>query len=281
MTRNIIEQLQDLYYKDSLTDTNVFKFIFKQNDTFFDVFNSTPVFSIFRLLNISTYIDDTDTFFLNGKPVKTINGLLPWNALAFKNMKYTVAYTNGYDTFSYPLIEPTSPLKTQFTFTSNTICYYRLDNFTDFDIHFLSQNQGKTLVLDLRNNKGGSIRSMLDFLKLFDTGSHFYLVNKGISHLVATPINENPFFFKCLFILVGKNTASSAEFFVQSLREKNKCVILGQPTYGKWVTHQLLPYRNFFIKIPTYEFETLHHLKPLKSGGLQPDFILPETQSIF
>lgn len=126
---------------------------------------------------------------------------------------------------------------------SNNIKYVNIPGFVEqTDNEFVNladkieKPEEKNLVIDLRNNPGGSINSangILDFL-LGKTVSSSLVDRSGKAYDYSS--DKNQVKFKRIFILVNENSASSSEILTLSLKRNLKNVtVIGHPTYGKGV----------------------------------------------
>jgi carboxyl-terminal processing protease len=104
----------------------------------------------------------------------------------------------------------------------------------------------KGLVLDLRNNPGGIVRSALDAAAMFLEPGQRILTARGRTSEVDSadvPKNAKPYHFK-LAVLVNEKTASASEILAGALQDHDRAVILGVPSYGKGLVQSVLPLAN-------------------------------------
>lgn len=108
----------------------------------------------------------------------------------------------------------------------------------------LKQKGAKQLVLDLRNNGGGSMQEAIDLVNLFIGKGKTVVELKG----KITSANET---YKTqrealdpdipLAVLVNGNTASSSEITAGTLQDYDRAVVIGTRTYGKGLVQQTRP----------------------------------------
>ena len=119
----------------------------------------------------------------------------------------------------------------------------------------LISNGAKSLVLDLRDNGGGSINEAVDILNLFLPKGEKVLFTKGkmasMNHEYFTttdPIAPD----MPVVVLVNGMSASSSEIVCGALQDLDRAVIMGNRTYGKGLVQSIreLPYRGE-LKITT------------------------------
>lgn len=147
----------------------------------------------------------------------------------------------------------------------NGVGYINLNAFTvnsarDVRRAFLDmRRQGmKGLVLDLRNNGGGSLQEAVDIVNMFvpkgivlvQTRGKMTQVNKDYKTTVE-PIDT----LMPIVVLVNGNTASSSEITAGSLQDLDRAVVLGTRTYGKGLVQMPmdLPY-NGQMKLTTSKY---------------------------
>ncbi|MCH4019151.1 MAG: S41 family peptidase [Prevotella sp.] len=205
---------------------------------------------------------------------------------------------------------------------ANDIAYMNLSSFTDqcskdvrrAFINFRKQG-AKGLILDLRNNGGGSLQEAVNIVNMF--------VPKGIT-LVKTigKLKQANHEYKTtvepidtvmpIIVLVNGNTASASEITCGSLQDLDRAVILGTRTYGKGLVQlpvdiayngqlklttaryyipsdrciQAINYKHanggYTEHVPdslTHVFHTLHGRLVRDGGGIQPDVVL-ESDSL-
>jgi|CXWL01.1.fsa_nt_gi carboxyl-terminal processing protease len=96
----------------------------------------------------------------------------------------------------------------------------------------LRQRQMKSLVLDLRDSRGGLMRAAIGVADLFV--DHGRLLTQ-VSRVETTPYDATPGVFTDFPIvaLINAGTASSSEFLAAALQDNGRARFLGQRTYGK------------------------------------------------
>ena len=91
------------------------------------------------------------------------------------------------------------------------------------------------LVLDLRENPGGSVEAGLETAALFLPPGTRLLSIRGRSSAaenVEVPAGAQPYRFK-LAVLVNDHTASAAEIVAGALQDSDRATLVGTPTFGK------------------------------------------------
>ena len=128
---------------------------------------------------------------------------------------------------------------------SNGIAYIRVIQFTEHTADDLKkaierlQGEGmRALVIDLRDNPGGLLRSAVEVSDLFLTEGTIVSIKdrhgagetktaKGNGTLLE-PAAEHP-----VAVLINKNSASAAEIVSAALQDNHRAVVVGERSYGK------------------------------------------------
>lgn len=108
----------------------------------------------------------------------------------------------------------------------------------------LKQKGAKQLVLDLRNNGGGSMQEAIDLVNLFIGKGKTVVELKGkIKSANETYKTQREALDPDipLAVLVNGNTASSSEITAGTLQDYDRAVVIGTRTYGKGLVQQTRP----------------------------------------
>ena len=154
----------------------------------------------------------------------------------------------------------------------------------------LEEKDAKSLIIDVRNNPGGELDTVLKILDyiLRDNNGKFTLNQKddhfeiGRTLLVymrnKTEIIEE---YYCddnhevklpIVILTNLESASAAELFTQCLRDYDKATIVGIRTYGKGIVQNLLPLNDgSAIKLTVSEYFSPSGYS-INFKGIKPDY---------
>jgi C-terminal processing protease CtpA/Prc len=131
------------------------------------------------------------------------------------------------------------------------------------------------LILDLRSNRGGSLRQMLRVAARF-TGpmpDAVRLVQAGDIRVLAIPAAVGPVWRGPLTVLVGADTMSSAEVLAALLRRFAGATILGARTFGKDYVLRVEPIgQEWRALVPDGRIEVPDERL---AGGLLPDGPIP------
>ncbi len=270
---NDIIRIQELYHKTKCVRSinSVEEFVFSQNDKYLDAFDSIPVFNPLSLLG-KVYRMDKGHFFIDNKEVKDINGEKPWIAITKRKSTYNINYIDGIrEKLQYPQIEfRENGINNSITQKEKCI-YMRVDDFSSWERDLNPVKSKNALLIDLRNNQGGNVEKMIDFVSSFVQGEIFFLRNKQRYYRVIA--NKSDYYGeKQIIVLVGQRTSSSAEFCADVLRRKQKCCIIGDKTNGKWVAQTVFKSENLYVKIPQFCYAFLPDESGIRRDGIIPDF---------
>jgi carboxyl-terminal processing protease len=104
----------------------------------------------------------------------------------------------------------------------------------------------KGLVLDLRNNPGGSVQAALETAALFLNPDQLVFSVKGRSvktEEVRVPKLARPYKFPVAVLINGKS-ASASEILSGSLQDHDRATVLGEPSYGKGLVQRVYTLSN-------------------------------------
>ncbi len=142
------------------------------------------------------------------------------------------------------------------------------------------------LVLDLRNNPGGELRSAVGISDLFIENG-VIVTTKDRDGVIdqeyrATPgdiLNGVP-----VVVLVNEGSASASEVVAGALQDHRRAVIMGKTTFGKASVQTILPIsQTATLKLTTHRYYTPND-RSIQAEGIVPDIVvelveLPENQA--
>ncbi len=122
----------------------------------------------------------------------------------------------------------------------------------------LKERGAKSLIIDLRDNGGGSLQEAVDIINFFVPKGKEIVVTKGKIRQAAgsyKTVNEPIDTEIPITVLVNGNTASASEIVSGSLQDMDRAVIVGTRTFGKGLvqTTRPLPY-NGTLKVTTSKY---------------------------
>ncbi len=118
------------------------------------------------------------------------------------------------------------------------------------EIERLSEENIEGLLIDLRNNGGGSLDTAIKIAGLFiDKGPIVQIKYRDEAPIVKSDIDTKIHWSGSLVILVNELSASASEIFAAAMQDYNRAVILGgNQTYGKGTVQNILPINKFYSK---------------------------------
>ena len=121
-----------------------------------------------------------------------------------------------------------------------------------------SQGELKALILDYRDNGGGSVQEAVKILSMFlPKGSEVLTMKGRTERSKRTYITEsNPVLADVPVVaLVNNNSASAAEIVCGALQDLDRGVLMGQRTYGKGLVQSVVPVGyNAYLKLTTAKY---------------------------
>jgi carboxyl-terminal processing protease len=168
------------------------------------------------------------------------------------------------------------------------IGYVRITAFEDATgrlahekIESLGGENLKGLVIDLRNNPGGSVQAALETASLFLNPEQLVFSVKGRSAKtedVRVPKLARPYKFPVAVLMNGKS-ASASEILSGALQDHDRATILGEPSYGKGLVQRVYNLSsNSGLALTTAFYYTPSGRsiqKPLAFGQLDSKAIVP------
>lgn len=106
-------------------------------------------------------------------------------------------------------------------------------------------DEGMTsLIVDLRNNPGGLLDSVVDTLRqILPEGMIVYTQTKDGTKKEYTCEGETPISIP-LVVLVNENSASASEIFAGAVHDHEIATLVGQKTFGKGIVQQTFPFTD-------------------------------------
>lgn len=137
----------------------------------------------------------------------------------------------------------------------------------------------KCLIIDLRNNMGGSLETAIKILQdLMPAGTIVSLQNKNEDLIKYESDGKNCYNGK-IVVIVNENTASAAEVFAAALQDNGFAMLIGENTYGKGVVQTVYKLLDgSAIKLTTGEYYTPNG-RTIQGIGIQPDIIIINNQN--
>jgi len=146
------------------------------------------------------------------------------------------------------------------------------------------ENQGvKGLILDLRNNPGGSLyESVLIADEMLGKGLIVYTEDKNNNRLEEYYSDENKISVP-LVVLINENSASASEIVAGAIQDHKAGVLVGTETFGKGSVQEIQPFENKTGMKLTIAKYYIPSGRSIDGIGVKPDVEvkLDEETSIF
>ena len=151
----------------------------------------------------------------------------------------------------------------------------------------LKNNGIEGLILDLRNNGGGSLQSVVDMTGLFiEKGPIVQVKSIGNRKQVLYDRNSEIVWDGPLVILINEMSASASEILAAALQDYERAVILGsKKTFGKGTVQNVIDLNKFIsnsdfdlgaLKITTDKFYRING-ESVQLEGVKSDVIVPDS----
>ena len=151
----------------------------------------------------------------------------------------------------------------------------------------LKNNDIEGLILDLRNNGGGSLQSVVDMTGLFiEKGPIVQVKSIGNRKQVLYDRNSEIVWDGPLVVLINEMSASASEILAAALQDYERAVILGsKKTFGKGTVQNVIDLNKFIsnsdfdlgaLKITTDKFYRING-ESVQLEGVKSDVIVPDS----
>src|SRR5690606_37775990 len=133
------------------------------------------------------------------------------------------------------------------------------------------------IILDLRNNGGGSLSDVVDIAGLFiPQGPVTKLKGKGNSQHEMNDSDPKVLWDGPLTIMVNENSASASEILAAAMQDYRRALIIGTPTFGKGTVQRFqdLSAEMGALKITIQKFYRINGTTT-QLKGVVPDVIIP------
>ncbi|MAS30943.1 MAG: tail-specific protease [Flavobacteriaceae bacterium] len=151
----------------------------------------------------------------------------------------------------------------------------------------LKNNGIEGLILDLRNNGGGSLQSVVDMTGLFiEKGPIVQVKSIGNRKQVLYDRNSEIIWDGPLVVLINEMSASASEILAAALQDYERAVILGsKKTFGKGTVQNVIDLNKFIsnsdfdlgaLKITTDKFYRING-ESVQLEGVKSDVIVPDS----
>ena len=157
------------------------------------------------------------------------------------------------------------------------------------EIERLKEENVEGLLIDLRNNGGGSLKTAIEIAGLFiDEGPVVQVKYRGEKPVVKKDKDSKIQWKGSLVLLVNELSASASEIFAAAMQDYNRAVIIGgNQTYGKGTVQNVLPINQFykdydkdlgFLKMTIQKFYRING-GSTQMEGVYSDIAIPDRYS--
>ena len=106
----------------------------------------------------------------------------------------------------------------------------------------LKKDDIEGLILDLRDNGGGSIEEAISLVGQFiDYGSTSIYDARDAEPTLLKDMARGKIFTKEMVVLVNQESASASELFAGAMQDYNRAVVIGEQTFGKSTAQIIVP----------------------------------------
>jgi len=175
----------------------------------------------------------------------------------------------------------------QYHLGDDGIIYVRIDQFTDRTVDELESTLKKAnaqqpltgLILDLRDNPGGSLEAAVDMVDLFlDSGEIVSIRSPRDDKQEVGEVYEtrksSPWESLPLVVMINSRSASASEIVSGALSDHGRAKVIGERSFGKGSVQELRPLEggNGLLKMTTkyYFLPNGRHLQKAKYASKEP-----------
>jgi carboxyl-terminal processing protease len=159
------------------------------------------------------------------------------------------------------------------------------------ELEQLKQKNVKGIILDLRNNGGGSLKTVVDMTGYFiEEGPVVQVKSTGGRKEVLKDVDPSVVWDGPLVILVNEFSASASEILAAALQDYNRAIILGsQQTFGKGTVQNIIDLNRMIsggtygdlgaLKVTTDKFYRINGLST-QLEGVKSDVVFPDRYAM-
>lgn len=199
-----------------------------------------------------------------------------------KGTSVTLEVIRGTERLTFSAVRDAVEAKTvSYTLLDNNIGYLSISQFEEVTTNQFKaavedlQSQGmKGLVIDIRNNPGGLLDTVVGMLKyMLPDGLIVYTEDKQ-GNRKEYKGQDNDEFNLPLAVIVNGNSASASEIFAGAIQDYGKGTIIGTQTYGKGIVQTVKPLTDgSAIKFTIVKYFTPKG-QDIHGKGVTPDMVV-------
>lgn len=139
----------------------------------------------------------------------------------------------------------------------------------------LKQENIDGLIIDLRNNGGGSLQEVNELVGLFIKTGPIVQV-KGRNGFMSRLTDPDPsiVYTGPLIVMINRMSASASEIFAGAIKDYNRGILVGTRTFGKGTVQALQEINNGQLKLTTAKFYRISG-ESTQNLGVSPDIVYP------
>lgn len=170
---------------------------------------------------------------------------------------------------------------------NNDIAYIRIlrfnpntpDAFSDA-LKKIDKRNYKTLIVDLRDNPGGSLQAVLQTANFFFKDGTLLLgtesrIPSEVREYTATSLQMVPD-EKKVVVMINKGSASASEIFSGAIKDNKRGVLVGEKSFGKGLVQSVIPYNGGYITMTISQYYTPSR-NFINEKGIEPDIEILDT----
>lgn len=150
----------------------------------------------------------------------------------------------------------------------------------------IKRKNAQALIIDLRENGGGSLKEVVELTGLFITDGPVVQVRDAFQRI---RIHEDPdnaqLYSGPLLVMINRFSASASEIFAAAMQDYNRAIIIGQNTFGKGTVQQSRPLNFIFDSDETpmgliqYTIQKFYRINggSTQLKGVKPDITFPSV----
>lgn len=139
----------------------------------------------------------------------------------------------------------------------------------------LIQEQVEGIIIDLRDNGGGSLKEANDLTSLFiDYGPTVQIRNADERIIFEQKMISSPYYDGPMVVLINRLSASASEIFAGAMQDYQRAIILGGQSFGKGTVQSLSPLRHGQLKLTESKFYRISG-DSTQHRGVVPDIDFP------
>lgn len=156
-----------------------------------------------------------------------------------------------------------------------------------FEVNRLKDESVSGIIIDLRNNGGGSLQDAVDMAgHFFEKGPVVQVKDEGRAPRVYSDRNPNVAYNGPLIVMVNNFSASASEILAAALKDYDRAVIVGTTTFGKGTVQTMLDLNRYLsegdnpsrqlgsYKLTIQQFYRINGAST-QLKGVRPDIMLP------